>query len=64
VATPPEDPFEAKDVAWAFPDKVRTMISQIEALELTAFNPHRGSTDPRACERALARGNFWGPWLE
>lgn len=59
-----DDPFERKDVAWAFPKKVQQMISQIEQLELSAFNPHRGSTDARACESALARGNFWGPWLE
>ena len=44
--------------------KVKSMVAKIEAELLTAFNPHRGSTDPRACESALARGNFWGPFIE
>ena len=39
--------------------------AQVEAYEATAFNPHRGSTNPAACHKALSdyRG-FWGPFLE
>ena len=31
-----DDPFEKKDVAWAFPDKAKQMITRIEELERSA----------------------------
>lgn len=59
------DPFEKEDLAWAFPEKAQQMVARIEELERSAFNPDRGTTDPRACEAALGRWQgFWGYWLE
>lgn len=60
-----EDPSEKQDQSWAFPGKANEMVKKVEQLELTAFNPHRGTTDPRACEAALGRWvGFWGYWIE
>ena len=57
--------FEKEDLAWAFPAKAKKMVARVEELERSAFNPHRGATDPRACEAALERWHgFWGYWLE
>jgi hypothetical protein len=35
-----DDPFEKKDVAWAFPDKAKQMITRIEELERSACVHH------------------------
>ena len=40
------DPSEKQDQSWAFPSKAKDMVRKIEQLELSAFNPHRGNTDP------------------
>lgn len=37
---------------------------QVVAYGATAFNPHRGTTNPAACRKALGPyGGFWGPFL-
>ena len=43
------DPLEATDLAAAMPQRVERMRNRLEALLPTAFNPHRGGVDPRAC---------------
>ena len=59
------DPLEATDLAISMPQTVERMRSRLEVLLPTAFNPHRGNVDPRACEAALGKyGGFWGPFVE
>jgi hypothetical protein len=59
-----KDPFEAKDVAAFFPQKVAAMVKRVEALEATAFNPIRGQDSGLACQVAEHTwGDFWGPFL-
>ena len=57
------DPFERVDLAQQEYQRVAKMTKKLEMAERTAFNPHRGRTDPRACQAARDRGNFWGPFL-
>lgn len=58
------DPLEANDVAAANPDRVASMRKKLMAYEDTAFNPHRGPTDPAACAIAEGEyGGFWGPFV-
>jgi hypothetical protein len=38
--------LETTDVAEKFPERVAEMYKKLEAYETTAFNPHRGPTDP------------------
>ena len=58
------DPLEESDVAADHADIVKRMRTTLEAHERTAFNPHRGHTDPGACAAALdVHGGFWGPWI-
>lgn len=46
------------------PEKVEELRAKVEAYEATAFNPHRGSSNPAACQKALGPyGGFWGPFL-
>lgn len=47
-----------------YPERVAAMWTKLEAYEATAFNPHRGNTDPEACITAATKwGGFWGPWM-
>eukprot|EP00038_Savillea_parva_P020803 m.32546 g.32546 ORF g.32546 m.32546 type:complete len:730 (-) comp4898_c0_seq1:218-2407(-) len=58
------DPLEANDVAAANPERVASMRKKLMAYEDTAFNPHRGTDDPMACELAMGKyGGFWGPFV-
>ena len=59
------DPLETNDLARSEPAKLRELQAMLDAHERTAFNPHRGGNDPKACAAALGpwRG-FWGPWIE
>jgi hypothetical protein len=60
------DPEERHDVG-AAPEqrsRVNTMHAAVMAGRASAYNPVRGNTDPRACIAALARGGFWGPFVE
>ena len=58
------DPLEAHDVAAANPERVASMRKKLMAYEDTAFNPHRGTDDPMACELAMGKyGGFWGPFV-
>ena len=48
-----DDPFEKKDVAWAFPDKAKQMITRIEELEQEATEPTKQElADAQAQKRA------------
>jgi hypothetical protein len=60
------DPEERHDIG-AVPEqrsRVNTMHAAVMAGRASAYNPVRGNTDPRACIAALARGGFWGPFVE
>ena len=60
-----DDPLETTDVAAKYPARLAEMYKKLEAYEATAFNPHRGSVDPAACDKALGEyGGFWGWWIE
>ena len=75
-----DDPTEHNDLARAMPDKVDSLISQLQNVSRTFFNPNRGVGDPRACKAAAANGvtvtvlqkgkptrvnhPFFVPWLE
>lgn len=59
------DPLEAIDVAHKQPQILKQMREMLERAEATAFNPHRGGVDPRACKRVHeAYAGFWGPFVE
>jgi hypothetical protein len=62
------------------PEKVDSMISQLQNVSKTFFNPNRGAGDPNACKAAVKNGvtvtkmnahkptavtyPFFVPWLE
>lgn len=59
-----EDPLERHDLSEKMPSRLRKLHLKLEEYEATAFNPHRGSIDPLACEYAVKKyGGFWGPFL-
>lgn len=59
-----EDPLEKNNLAESMPEKVATLHKKLEKYEKTAFNPHRGKTDPAACQAAIHKyGGFWGPFI-
>ena len=60
------DPEERTDLGAL--NEYRSRAAQMQAAILkareSAYNPRRGHTDQRACEAALARGGFWGPFVQ
>ena len=58
------------------PEKVDEMISALQLVSKSFFNPHRGLGDPRACAAMMTAGvnytqgqherqmGFFVPWLE
>ena len=59
------DPEERRDLGQepAHQQRVQEMLRAVVAERATAFNPHRGTVDPRACEKATSvYDNFWGPF--
>ena len=58
------DPLEENEVTAQYPDVVKRLRNEILSIETTAFNPDRGTTDPKACEAVFNRyEGFWGPFL-
>jgi len=58
------DPLEANNLAAQQPERVAAMRKKLMAYEDTAFNPHRGTDDPAACQMAMGPyGGFWGPFV-
>jgi len=58
-----DDPLETTDLAADSVDTVARLHAKLSAYEASAFNPHRGSSDPKSCETAVQQyGGFWGPW--
>ena len=58
------DPLELHDLAAKMPAKAAELRAKVEAYETTAFNPHRGKTNPQACKKATGPyGGFWGPFI-
>lgn len=59
------DPLEAHNLASRQAERVKKMRRRLEALLLTAWNPHRGKgSDPECCRAALEQyGGFYGPFL-
>lgn len=45
------------------PKLAQDMKALLAELNIGYFNPNRGTVDPKACDKALAYGNFYGPWL-
>lgn len=39
------------------------MLHRVEKLQAGVYSPNRGTTDPAACEKAIQRGLYWGPFL-
>jgi hypothetical protein len=59
------DPEERRDLGLepAHQQRVQHMLRAVVAERATAYNPHRGTADPRACEKATGEYNgFWGPF--
>lgn len=59
------DPEERRDLGRepAHQQRVQHMLRAVVAERATAYNPHRGTADPRACEKATVEYNgFWGPF--
>ena len=45
--------------------RLARLTAKLVAYEATAFNPHRGPTDPAACKAVADEyGGFWGPWQD
>ena len=40
------------------------LLARMDEVQQTVFSPSRGATDPRACEMALKRHGFWGPFVD
>eukprot|EP00658_Telonema_sp_P-2_P072480 TRINITY_DN61611_c0_g1_i1.p1 TRINITY_DN61611_c0_g1~~TRINITY_DN61611_c0_g1_i1.p1 ORF type:complete len:184 (-),score=43.93 TRINITY_DN61611_c0_g1_i1:107-658(-) len=58
------DPLETTDVANKHPEVIKAMYAKMEKYESSAFNPHRGDYNPKACQAALTKySGFWGPFL-
>ena len=60
------DPLEHHDLAAdpAQTARLARMTAKLVAYEATAFNPHRGPTDPAACKAVADEyGGFWGPFI-
>jgi hypothetical protein len=57
------DPTEHVDVAGSEGVVLQSMIKRLGALQASLFTPDRGQKDERACERVVANGGFYGPWL-
>ena len=60
------DPSEYVNLATdpAYKDELNTMKKLVASLDATIFQPNRGHADPKACDKAVKNGNFWGPWIE
>lgn len=55
--------MERHDLAEAMPTKVLALTATLNNAIRTAFNPDRGTTDPRACSVGLHNNSgFWGPF--
>jgi arylsulfatase I/J len=40
------------------------MKERLAELNKGLFRPHRGDADPAACDRIIANGGFFGPWVD
>ena len=58
------DPTEDTTLAAKFPTVFRAMLRRLEELQRGTFSPDRGKTDPAACDAAVRRGGYWGPFLD
>jgi len=61
------DPAETNELSAAQPAKLAELKARFHELEKGAFNPDRGTRDPRACDVAIGMygdeaGCFWGPF--
>lgn len=59
-----DDPTEHKDLASSNPKKAAELRDRITYWQTQVYYPDRGTVDPAACAAGLARGGFWGPWIE
>ena len=57
------DPTEHIDLAESEGAVLQSMVARLGALQASLFTPDRGQKDERACERVVANGGFYGPWL-
>ena len=58
------DPGEHHNLAASQPQRFAAMLAALDAAQKTVFSPQRGLKDPEACVRGLARGGFWGPFID
>lgn len=59
-----DDPSERIELSSVMPEMKAALLDRLLILiNTTAFNPDRGSVDPRACDVGVAKYNgFWGPF--
>ena len=58
------DPQETHSLATELPEVFYSMLRRIDELQLTVYSPDRGDKQEAACEAAIARGYYWGPWVK
>lgn len=58
------DPSETTSLAASQPALFTQLLARVDELQGGVYSPVRGdAADPRACDAALARGGYWGPFL-
>eukprot|EP00911_Craspedida_sp_UC1_P002924 UC1_evm6s2133 len=58
------DPTEHNDLGRLQPELLRNMTTRLQVLNAGNFNPDRGTPDIVACEKARARGGYYGPFVD
>ena len=58
------DPNEYNNIIASKQEVWETMLARIDEVQKGVWSPVRGTTDPRACEAAIANGGFWGPFID
>jgi len=56
------DEREEDELSVSQPALKAVMLARFRELATHAFNPERGTVDPRACAQAASNGFFWGPF--
>ncbi len=57
-------PTEHDDIAEHNPRVRAWMLSLISSFQATVFSPFKGDAPhPKSCQKALAAGGFWQPFL-
>lgn len=59
-----DDPSEGNNLATLYPDLFNSMLSRIDDIQKTVYSPVRGHKNPIACDKAIERNYYWGPFLE